>query len=68
MEQKLNAAQDSLAITHQGKELIFKRDNSTVRNTFTVNEIDRQIQFRNLEMQHHLNQNRTQTHSRTIGR
>jgi len=59
---------DSLAITHQGKELIFNRDNSTMKNTFTANEIDRQIQSRNLEMEQHLNLTRTQTHSRTIGR
>ncbi|HEY9769974.1 MAG TPA: MobF family relaxase [Coleofasciculaceae cyanobacterium] len=59
---------DSLTVTHQDKELVFNRDNSTVRNTFTVNEIDRQIQSRNLEMQQHLNQNRTQTQSLTIGR
>ena len=58
---------NSLTITHQGKELIFNRDNTRVRNTFTTNEIDRQIQARNNEMQH-LNQNRTQTYSRTIGR
>ena len=59
---------NSLAITHRGKEIIFNRDNSTVRNTFTANEIDRQIQARNNEMQQHLYQNRTQTHSRTISR
>ncbi len=59
---------NSLSITYQGKQLVFNRDNSTVRNTFTVTEIDRQIQARNNEMQQHLNQNRTQTHSRTIGR
>lgn len=59
---------DSLTITHQDKQLIFNRDNTTERNTFTATEIDRQIQARNLEMQQHLNQNRTQTNSRTISR
>ena len=59
---------DSLTITHQGKELIFSQDNTTIKNTFTATEIERQIQDRNLEMQQHLNQNRTQNHSRTINR
>ena len=59
---------DFLFITHQGKELIFNRDNATVRNTFSAPEIERQITDRNLEMKQHLNQNRTHTHSRTIGR
>ena len=59
---------DSLTVTHQGKELVFNRDNTTIKNTFTAKEIDRQIQARNKEMQQHLNQNRTQTRSRSIGR
>jgi len=59
---------DFLFITHQGKELVFNRDNSTIRNTFSAQEIERQITDRNLEMEQHLNQNHTQTHSRTIGR
>ena len=59
---------DSLTIIHQSKELVFNRDNSTIKNTFTSNEIDRQIKVRNNEMQQHLNQNRTQTQSLTIGR
>ena len=60
--------QDFLSITHQGKELVFNRDNATVRNTFSAKEIERQIKDRNLEMEQHLNLTRTQTHSRTIGR
>ncbi|MEM7554613.1 MAG: MobF family relaxase [Cyanobacteria bacterium P01_A01_bin.84] len=59
---------DLLSITHQGKELVFNRDNTTIRNTFSAQEIELQITDRNLEMEQHLNQNRTQTHSRTIGR
>ena len=59
---------NSLTIIHQDKELIFKQDNSTAKNTFTAAEIDRQIQARNLEMQQHLKLNRTQTHSLTISR
>ena len=59
---------NSLTITHQGQELIFNRDNATERNTFTAREIKYQIQARNNEMQQHLYQNRTPTHSRTIGR
>ncbi|MEM9507563.1 MAG: MobF family relaxase [Cyanobacteria bacterium P01_E01_bin.35] len=59
---------DLLSITHQGKELVFNRDNTTIRNTFSAQEIELQITDRNLEMQQHLNQNRTQTHSRTISR
>ena len=59
---------NSLTVTYQGKELIFNRDNSTAKNTFTATEIGRQIQARNNEMQQHLHQNRTQTQSLTIGR
>ncbi|MEL7078150.1 MAG: MobF family relaxase [Cyanobacteria bacterium J06648_1] len=59
---------NSLTITQQGKELVFNRDNSTAKNTFTATEIDRQIQARNNEMQQHLDRDRIQTQSLTIGR
>ncbi len=60
--------QNSLTITHQGKELIFNQNNATVRNTFTAREIDRQIKARTKQMQQHLDLTRTQTHSRSISR
>ena len=59
---------DSLAITHQGKELVFGKDNATVRNTFSPNELKQQLLARNNEMQQHLKLTRTQSHSLTIGR
>ena len=59
---------NSLSITHQGKELIFNRDNATVKNTFSLSQINHQVKARTNEMQQHLKLTRTQTHSRSISR
>ena len=61
---------DSLAITHQGKELVFGKDNATVRNTFSVGELKLQIEARTNQMKQHLKQSHTRTYSnsKTIGR
>ncbi|MGL5832024.1 MAG: AAA family ATPase, partial [Waterburya sp.] len=59
---------NSLTITHQGQELIFDRDNSTVKNTFSATHLEQQIKARNNQVQQHLQLTRTQTQSRTISR
>ena len=59
---------NSLTISHQGKELVFNRDNATVKNTFTSREMEQQIQARNNEMQQHLDQTQTHSYSQTISR
>ena len=59
---------DSLTISHKDQELKFDRDNATVRNTFSTNELKQQIKTRTIEMQQHLKPTRTSSHSRTIGR
>ena len=60
--------QDDLTITHQGEELKFNRDNATVKNTFSLSQINHQVKARTNEMQQHLKLTRTQTYSRSISR
>ena len=65
---EIKRSQDSLTITHQGKELKFNRENATVKNTFSSSQIKHQLKARTNEMQQHLKLTRTQTHSKSISR
>lgn len=57
-----------LTIKQQEKELKFNRDNTTVNNTFSVTQINYQIQARTNEMQQHLQLNKAKTQNRSISR
>ncbi len=60
---------DSLTITQHGQELKFnRRDNATVKNTFSRSQTNYQVKARTNEMQQHLKLSRTQIHSRSISR
>ena len=65
---EIKRSEDSLTITHQGKELKFNRDNATVKNTFSLSQMKHQAKARNNEMQKYLQISRTKTHSKSISR